>query len=164
MKRMWTEREIRSLAVDSVEKKTDLKVFEHIVDKDGHKRFIEGAVNLIDPATGFTKSYGKWSLSGTHLQIVLACKIDAGTSFTAGTLAQVSNLPSWIVEKITPIVGQRVSVQNEKMYTEGLSGSDIQFILGKSSSAIYINLNSTLTSIVADNYFRVGFDILVDNE
>ena len=98
-KRMWTDREIRSMAVDSVEKKNNLKVFENIVDKDGHKRFIEGDITPAE-TTGITFTYAKWSLSGSHLQIVLAMTIAAGT-YSTFYLGDITNLPKWIFDKIS---------------------------------------------------------------
>ena len=102
-KRMWTERQVRGMAVDSVEEKENLKVFEHIVDKDGHKRFIEGDITM-ETITGVTQSYGKWSLSGSHLMIVLCASIENAASITAGTTLARIAIPAWIHEKLVPMV------------------------------------------------------------
>ena len=78
-RRMWTDRQIRSMAVDSVEEKENLEIFERIVDKDGHKRFIEGEIELADSITYLTNLYGKWSLSGSHLMLVICIRTDENT-------------------------------------------------------------------------------------
>ena len=45
---------------------------EDIVDADGHKRFIEGNVTPANIIGENDIQYAKWSLSGSHLMIVLA--------------------------------------------------------------------------------------------
>ena len=47
---------------------------ENIYDEDEHKRFIEGDLTL-QTIEGVSFSYGKWSLSGTHLMVVIAGSI-----------------------------------------------------------------------------------------
>jgi len=163
MKRMWTEREVRSLAVKSVEETSNLKVFEGIVDKDGHKRFIEGDID-IETITGVTKAYGKWSLSGSHLMVVLCLDIaDATTINTETKLAEI-DLPSWIKDKIVPLYLTYVSYNG--FPTIG-PGTDTTF---------KANFRKVLDDIMAiytwggnytsqrDEHVRIQFDLLIDDE
>lgn len=68
----------RMVSEDSIKKLENLLegvAFEDIVDKNGNPRFIEGTITP-ETISGITFTYCKWSLSGTHLMIVLAgtCK------------------------------------------------------------------------------------------
>ena len=165
MKRMHTDREIRAMAVDSVEQKSELKVFENIVDKDGHKRFIEGDITL-ESVTGVTKTYGKWSLSGTHLMCVLSLKIDDTTALSFAQLCPVlENLPKWIRDKMVVMApnSDAISVISTKAYDiDGSTSQDFSCYLRESSSEVFMS-NSSFTAS-ADRYVRIQFDILIDNE
>lgn len=164
-KRMWTEREIRSLAVNSVEKKEDLKVFEHIVDKDGHKRFVEGDIALNEIA-GFSKTYGKWSLCGTHLMIVLAVSIVAGSTLADDTFLGTVGLPDWIKSKIVAISGAAVSVQQFTAYKEQQPWvtENIKVALVKDGNSIRLKNLTGTQSFTNNDFVRIQFDLLIDNE
>lgn len=163
-RRMWTDRQVRSMAVDSVENKEDLKVFEHIVDKDGHKRFVEGDIT-IETIAGVTQTYGKWSLSGSHLMIVLALDVANGTEIASGSiLAKIKNIPAWIMSKIVVLFS--TYALDRKSFA--FYGSDY------TSQSVFINLlkvaddeldiqssNLTLTAV---RKVRIQFDLLIDNE
>ena len=78
---------------------TDFKM-ENIKDNSGHNRFIEGDLDTYTVAN-VTFSYAKWSLSGTHLMIVLA-----GTNkqqVNAGTYLAEFEPPTWIYNKISSL-------------------------------------------------------------
>ena len=95
MRRMFSEKQIEGLAQE--QSKAVKKDIATLVDADGHNRFIEGDIE-IEEITGITKTYGKWSLSGTHLLIVLCLGAVVGTTIS-GTLANIT-LPSYIASKI----------------------------------------------------------------
>ena len=159
-KRMWTDREIRSMAVHSVENKEDLKVFEHIVDKDGHKRFIEGDIT-INTITGVTQSYGKWSLSGSHFMIVIAGAVANATVLTAGTLVDIE-LPSWILSKIVGVVADIVDSKEFTLWATNYSKQSIGINLIKQTAKLRVSYGSL--TLTADRTFRIQFDLLIDNE
>ena len=105
---------------------------DDIVDSKGNKRFIEGEGT---PATitGMTITYNKWSLSGTHLMLVLAGTFDNDVSATA-TLVSFE-LPEWILNKIVPIGGDgEVNRGNPTYYYEGGTPYGRTAILKKTSS------------------------------
>ena len=163
MKRMWTERQVRALGVDATEQKSNLKVFEHIADADGHARFIEGEINLNSAVPeGVTKTYGRWSLSGTHLMIVIAGTIENTTALTFGSFASLVNLPQWITDKIVPISTSYVEIKGFTLYAEDLTTQTTTIYLRKSSNTIFMS-NSALT-LTAKRNFRYQFDLLIDNE
>ena len=140
------------------------KLFENIVDKDGHKRFIEGDILLNENIPeGITKTYGKWSLSGSHLLIVLCINVLDTTIISAGKIVDNIELPDWIKDKITAISGANVVISPTNGYASDGSSQNISSYLGKSNlNEIYIYLgNLTLTK---DRIFRFNFDLLIDTE
>lgn len=146
----------KTFAVDTISGDVPM---EQIVDKDGNKRFIEGNITM-ETITGVTQTYGKWSLSGTHLMIVIAGTIDNGTEITAGKLCSI-NIPEWILDKIYTIYSSYVVVKNkEPIYGTGLNSQDLGFYLRKTTE-LFIDTGSVTTT--DDRNFRVEFDLLIDN-
>lgn len=139
----------------------DVKVFENIVDKDGHKRFIEGDITIKDTQSDVEKIYGKWSLSGSHLLIVLAGNIANTKSINAGELAKIE-IPDWILDKIQPIFLENVALTNFSLYNIDYTSQIHTFVLSK-GQYLYIRLASSFTA-TADRSFRISFDLLIDNE
>ena len=162
MKRMWTDREIRSMAVHSVENKEDLKVFEHIVDKDGHKRFIEanGTPTTIEKVAS---GYCKWSLSGSHLMCVYTGNIESGAEIANLTALVQFDLPKWIRDKIVPALSNLVAyknivVVNTSTYVE----NSYQGYFDKNSDGIAFYLSASKT-FDYNGTFRIQFDLIIDN-
>ena len=142
--------------------KNGIKVFEDIKDKDGHQRFIEGDIDVVEQ-TGVSYSYKKWSLSGTHLMLVICKRIENGTTTAGGFNAEVT-LPEWITEKIVPLT--QSGLLENKRFTgwndTSTANTDFSFSLYKDSGKLKL-YNSAVTS--ADNYnIRIVFDLLIDNE
>ena len=163
MKRMWTEREVRSLAVKSVEETSNLKVFENIVDKDGHKRFIEGDI-AIETISGVTKTYGKWSLSGSHLMIALVLSLANTTTIAGTTKLGALTLPKWIYDKIIPAYSAVVELKSTPAYGSDSTSQSFAYYGRKNTDneiGIYKSGDITLT---ADRSVRLQFDLLIDDE
>ena len=160
-KRMWTDREVRSMAVDSVEEKEDLEVFEHIVDNDGNPRFVEGDIT-IQTITGVSKVYGKWSLSGTHLMIVLVISI-ADTSVLNGRLFNISDMPKYITDKI---LATPAGFIDQKTFVAFASDSTSQNIFTQLffGSPGVLSLNTGSVTATKDRECRMSFDLLIDND
>ena len=139
----------------------DAKIFENIVDKDGHERFIEGDIT-IETITGITKTYGKWSLSGSHLLIVLCVAIANATEFD-GTIASI-NIPEWIKDKIIPQFVTVVEAKDTKAYNiNDASSQPLVYVLRKDTSKnVYITISNFTAS--KDRVARLSFDLLIDNE
>ena len=156
MKRMWSKNELKKISQETQKDITTL------VDADGHERFIEGDIN-IETITGITKKYGKWSLSGTHLMLVLACEVEDATAIDGGTLANIS-LPQWILDKIVPVFSNAVSFQVIPMYADNWTSQNISLSLRKpADNLVRIAMESTVT-LTATRKFRAQFDLLIDNE
>ena len=136
--------------------------FEDIVDKDGHKRFIEGDVDFMDTFTGFTKLYGKWALCGTHLLIVFCFSIADTTEISwTGSFAECKNIPDWVLDKIVPIGGNYIDEKTFTAFDENLTKQQITCQLRKSNKlwTSFGGINAT-----ADRVCRLNYDLLIDNE
>lgn len=143
----------------------DAKLFENIVDAQGHKRFIEG--NLTgDVVDGLSYLYNKWSLSGTHLMIVCALQLDTNASITGGTkVVNLNDLPDWIKDKIvsSTTIPNRVATTVVSWESAGQTATNDNARLIKTSEDLYIDLTS-LPAVAYDRYARFTFDLLIDNE
>ena len=146
------------------EDKTILNSMDHIYGKDGHARFIEGNIS-IGELEGLTKSYGKWSLSGSHLLIVLAGNVENGVVLSSNfNIGDLDDLPTWIVAKITAISSSLVDRKNIVFWGSDLSNQSVNITLRKpSETTIQIRMDGTLT-LTATRNFRIAFDLLIDNE
>lgn len=133
--------------------------FEDIEDALGQKRFIEDDIT-INEVTGVSKIYGKWSLSGTHLLIVLALGLTENIS--SSNVANI-NLPKWIKDKIVPIAGSNVISTTFTAYSSDAS-SNVNYygILRKVSEDLYIVSSCNINEIARN--VRMQFDLLIDNE
>lgn len=133
---------------------------ENIVDKDGHKRFIEGDFTP-ETISGVTYTYHKWSLSGTHLMFVLAGTIADTTALPFSALAYIT-LPSWIFNKIYPTYGIVIERKSQLFGSSDTTTQSGTAILFKDTTQIRISLASI--TMTATRSFRIAFDLLIDNE
>lgn len=172
MRRMYSEKQIKRMIAESSDEvvealndsNEDLEIFENIVDKDGHKRFVEGKLRVSE-TEGFEFTYAKWSLSGSHLIIVLAGNIANGTAYTAKTLAY-ADLPKWIDDKITPTFGSSIGVMEVKLYNADTSSQAFScfYQKGTQDGVPYVGLYCTSVTASKDRSFRIQIDLLIDNE
>ena len=168
MKRMWSKNELKNLANTQVQEQVsggqleNVKVFEEIVDKDGHKRFIEGGLDY-RTATGLTFVYGRWSLSGTHLMIVCSGNVANATELSAGVLCVTKNLPKWVHDKIVKVFATNsIETKQMSLNADNYSTQNVGVTLQKVTNEIQVYMNSV--TLTADRAFRLVFDILIDNE
>lgn len=138
---------------------------ESIKDAEGHNRFIEGDIDLYEGVPeGYAKVYGKWSLSGTHLMIVICFTIPASTTTGyVGRLCDLTDLPSWIVDKIVPIGNTYIETKifNGVMSDDSLLQVNCQ-LRKRDGTTISISQSSVTTTSALN--VRVAFDLLIDNE
>ena len=138
------------------------KIFENIVDKDGHARFDEG--NGADQTiTGFTYTYHKWALSGTHLLLVVAGNIADATTIATSTNVGYFKVPKWILDKIYPSFLNNIEVKVIQVWNDDYSNQNITVVLEKKTDGIVIRTAGSFTSTKARS-LRVEFDLLIDNE
>ena len=151
----------KAQVIDAVEKDSSLKVYENIVDAQGHKRFIEGDITQ-ETITGITPGYSKWSLSGSHLMIVLCGTIANGTVISSGQLLMQIALPQWIMDKIFPVYGNNIEYKLFSVTNSSGQSQNIGCYTQKADGKIKVRLSAlTLTD---ERMFRVYFDLLIDNE
>lgn len=134
-----------------------------LVDSKGHPRFIEGS--LTDLNSSVTFSYNKWSLSGTHLMVVLAGTIPANTSISQGqVIAKLSDsIPEWIYNKIYTVVGSSVIMSNFPTYNYSWASVTMSLALRKVDPTLDIRTMSNY-STTDERFFRIQFDLLIDSE
>lgn len=154
----------KAQVIEAVEEDSSLKVFEDIVDKDGHKRFVEGD---IDTATisGVSFTYGKWSLSGTHLMIVIAFDIVSGTFLNSLSLGTIT-LPKWIYDKIVPLWADAfIEVKTLPVYNDDWTNQNLSVALSlKGNNQLDIRIPAVSFTASRNRSARFGYDLLIDNE
>ena len=158
MRRMYSEKQLKELS--KAEAKLVQKDISTLVDKDGHPRFIEGDIKYQNPVEGVTQTYGKWSLSGSHLLIVVALEYANATEVPYKTISV--DLPEWVASKIYPTASQLVDYKTFSAFADDFTSQVQPAYLTKYTNSIKIELgNLTLTK---DRAVRVAFDLLIDNE
>lgn len=134
---------------------------DDIVDAGGNKRFVEGTCNLSNK-NGITWTYNKWSLSGTHLMIVICGRVTSSSvSITTNSFGNVV-LPSYIKDKIRANSNNRVEIKTMNFYDPYLAVADtVKVLLSKwADLALYWGEEKTLSANGCD--FRIQFDLLID--
>lgn len=152
------------LVVNDLEVKGDAKLFENIVDKDGHKRFIEGEISLTSTEEKISKTYGKWSLSGTHLMFVLGGSIESGGVWTGANTTIVATVPKWIYDKLIPLFLSNLDIKNFTLYNSDYSTQTLGIIVQKVSENRVSFVPGTAFTASKDRIIRLEFDFLIDNE
>ena len=144
---------------------TELQGFENITDKDNHKRFVEGNITL-PSISGVTFTYGKWSLSGTHLMIVVAGEAESGVTFAGyASLLNVS-LPAWILNKIYPTFSKFIEIKEFDFYNADWTKetSPMKVALSKETTVLGVSNFGGPYTTTKDRGFRFAFDLLIDDE
>ena len=159
MRRMYSKPQLLE-AVEQESKINGIKVFEDIKDKDGHVRFDEGEITF-EEHEGITKTFAKWSLSGTHLMIVLAGQVANGTTIENNSVFAKINLPSWIIDKIYPTYDATVFVQTLYFYASGGANQNCGSRLVKETYGLSLKPAGN-TTMSTDKTFRWAFDLLID--
>ena len=168
MRRMFSEKQIKGLAVAGINEATEagqvVKIdIDNLVDKDGHNRFIEFDTITTSWPEGVEKVYAKASLSGTHLMFVAAFNIANGTTIGYIDLAKFT-LPDWIYNKIYPSVQNAIEYKATNAYASDYSSQSFGTKLSKGNeNSITISKEGAFTA-TADRYVRISYDLLIDNE
>ncbi len=156
-----------NLLVDVVPQKDsdgNYNIFEHIVDSHGHKRFDGGNI-IMSERTGVTYSFNKWSLSGTHLLIVVQLSVTNGTLFSTGYFGEI-RLPEWILDKIQVVFGTNRVIRTSQVFyadDESQQTATIRLLKDEENACLRIACGTDLT-LTADRNTRIAFDLLIDDE
>ena len=144
--------------------------FENIVDKDGHKRFIEGDITYNTLPEGMSLTFGKWSLSGTHLLIVVCMSAEDTAVITNGGYVYF-NMPQWIEDKIFILFGATdVLKYGVQWYADNGTQQGMTTYLEKGVYSqpdghdYHFRLYLTALTFTADRKCRIQYDLLIDNE
>lgn len=155
-----------SLDVTTLNVSTSANVFEKIKDSGGHLRFIENDGTPF-AITGFTSVFCRWSLSGTHLMLVVAGYFEEGATLANGDSLAYFQLNSWLMSKIYPVFSSAIEVKQVKLYnddwTEEASEAKIAITKVTSQNQIWFtNVGSSIT-MSKKRSFRIQMDLLIDN-
>lgn len=157
MKRMWSRNELKN-SIEQTKKNVST-----LVDKDGNNRFQDFDVEM-ETISGITFTYSKASLSGSHLLIVIAGVLEAGTAITAVKWGELP-LPKWIRDKITPTYSAYVGSFNGQIITSGsYAVNPIAVNVDKTDTGLRIDAGSNISADVNNKYFRIPVDLLIDFE
>lgn len=151
----------------TVDEDSKVKIFENITDAEGHKRFDEGELTVINDLADLSP-FAHWSLSGSHLMLVLCIYNNTEEDITVSGASELANveLPSWIADKIYPMgssghVAQKTGIKGLYPSTLTESSTSVTAYLLKSSNTLYISgINVTFE---AGDYYRIEFDLIIDN-
>ena len=144
----------------------DLGALESLKDTNGHNRFIEGNITTT-ALTGVTYDYAKWSLSGTHLMLVIAGKIEDGVTIADNFTFGTADIPEWISNKIYPsYFGNYIEFKTIKARsTTSWAGKDYDIRMCKVSGDLVITKNNATENDTGVTLgFRMQFDLLIDND
>ena len=137
-----------------------LIICERLTDENGNARFVEGNLTT-ETITGVTFTYAKWSLSGSHLMIVLAGNVANGSTINYSQWFNLNNLPNYIKSKITPTFSDVVTIKTTSVYKSDWTYKEIGFVLYKTASTIEC-YQYTNESFDYDGQFRIQIDLLID--
>lgn len=173
MRRMYSEHELSQaileiLKTSDVEVKTlkafqSIKSLDKIIDASGNPRFIEGDGT---PNSVLQDVYCKWSLSGTHLMLVVSGKLPDETVLNPYAVLAEFEIPQWVYDKIRVIWSTTMlAIVNLTMYAEGtFTSQSNNFYIQKNNGKVFFTNNSNAFTLTSDKYFRLQFDLLIDSE
>lgn len=130
---------------------------EDIVDSAGNKRFIEGAINT--SISNINNNYKGWSLSGTHLMIVLSFSVLLNINLSEGQKIASVDIPSWVKQKIRTAY---LTTVDKKVFNNYAGNDTFNVELYKSGQEIEIHSAETKT-LAEGSIFRIQFDLLIDD-
>lgn len=149
--------------IDGKADKTNIP-FENIKDLSGNNRFIQGVPINQDEISGLHYTYSKWSLSGSHLMLVVAGYTEAGTIISAGlvTLGEFT-LPEWVLNKIQPTISPYIDFKKVSFTTNGYNESQNTGAFIYKSNKVVMQMFNWTPSATDNEMFSCQFDLIIDN-
>ena len=158
MKHMWSEEELKAFIEEQGEGSVPL---DDIVDSQGNKRFVEGNGNPTS-ISKLTINYNKWSLSGTHLMLVVAGVVNNDFITTKSSIISSFELPDYILDKINATFIDR---KDTYFFSSELTQTTVPTILEKDANSNLLNIIIIdEKSLYQFNTFRIIFDLIIDTE
>ena len=157
-------------AQDNVDGTELTTLMSNIVDSHGNKRFVEGDISMLN-ISGIRQTYGKWSLSGTHLMIVIAFDIDSGVTTPVNSVIAVISLPGFIYSKIKNLWNADnvvsltdVMVRGKTIWFNSKKLNDIRLQKPDSQSRLWISTSANTITTTELSACRIQYDLLIDSE
>ena len=148
--------------IDGVLQATHPKLFETIEDANGNKRFIDGDITLYETApTGMSKTFGKWSLSGSHLMLVFGCDFEDQTQIVNGQQFAICTLPQWVSNNLSSLFSIAVDSKTFALRGGDWSSQDLVVFITKQSNSrlgFMFGRNATIDGL---KHGRIEFDLLI---
>lgn len=143
-----------------------INLLENIVDSKGNKRFIEGEGTPVTPSpTGITITKTFWSLSGTHLILVVLGSAANGTIVADGTSLAKFYLPKYIFDKIEAVWSTNgVASTNFTYVSDTWSTQDAKAAIIKDTDNLTITTAYGGTTLTTDKKFKIQFDLVINLE
>lgn len=139
-----------------------LIICENFKDKNGNPRFVEGDMTT-ETISGVTFTYAKWSLSGSHLLIVLCGEIANGTTLSTAYWA-TATLPDYIKNKISGVFATNyIEIKDTYAYYDSWESISVQNALVKNGAGLRIQQIAGSTA-ASTAHFRIQYDLLIDME
>ena len=135
---------------------------DDIVDSAGNKRFVEGNATISGIPSALEVAYNKWSLSGTHLMLVLCIKNNSSSTKTITGPVDFAtyDLPSYILNKVSPVVGNLV---DQKSFTIWGTSNAAEIRLNKDNDVLHFKTFANI-DIGSNQSIRIQFDLLIDSD
>lgn len=140
---------------------------ETIKDSENNNRFISGDVVLGSDAVGLTKVFGRYTLSGTHLQIAVLIDNETENDITLTTYKKMAycNVPNWLINKIYPLPNS--TAVTLKTFDIGNSSNILtiktskKVYLAKSGTDLIILTGESMT-LQPKDFVRISFDLIIE--
>lgn len=140
---------------------------ETIKDSENNNRFINGNILLGSDAVGLTKVFGRYTLSGTHLQIVALIHNETENDITLTTfkLMAYCEVPIWVADKIYPL--PNATAVEVKTFDIGNTSNVLtikagkKFFLEKAGTQLRILTGESIT-LQPKDFVRISFDLIIE--
>lgn len=139
---------------------------ETIKDSENNNRFINGDV-LLGSNAGLSKVFGRYSLSGTHLQIAVVISNETENDVTLNKFTVIANcnVPSWLANKIFTMPNSIII----EVKTFDI-GNNPSFLSIKAGKKVYLETNGNEIRIVAGenitlqphDFMRISFNLIIE--
>lgn len=170
-----TTRKVVTIGTNGAQENVDgtelTTLMSNIVDSNGNKRFVERDINLspVFSNLGVTKLYGKWSLSGTHLMIVIAINIPANITTPVNGVICDLKFPDYIKDKLKGLWGDILDVKDFTVRNANafyLNNVDLRsvFVRILDNGIIQISASAATITTEVQSTCRIQFDFLIDSD
>ena len=138
-----------------------LNDIEALVDRNGNQRFIEG-VGVADNVDGMTIISSKWELNGKNLIFEILGSLNKDVPSNTRICRFI--LPEWLANKMAPLVANIIDITYNIIASTSGGASPLYVLIYKYSNALDFVISSGASSIQSTEYFKIRYNIIIDNE